>query len=324
MQKLVTTQAIEPPFGFDHWADELARTMSVSVDARSTGMDHFRGTAAVTSIGELRILSAGADPMQVRRTQRLTLRHEEDFYKVGLQVSGTATVEQDGRQCHLGPRDLVFCDTTRPYSFIYDTEFRTVLALVPRAAVPLGPNSLSGITARTIDSESGISPVLVSLLLSLSGRSGPTSSPVASRVSDGAVSLLTGLLTENIAGTQPAWSAPAMMLRVRDHIDRNLADPNLSPDTIAAALGISRRYLFKLFAAENMTVSGWVRSERLRRCARDLTDPSMREQSIGLIAARWGLVDSGHFARLFKSTYGRTPREYRNQAVSTEVEYLAD
>jgi hypothetical protein len=75
------------------------------------------------------------------------------------------------------------------------------------------------------------------------------------------------------------------------------------------------RYLFKLFAAEDTTVSGWIRQRRLERCARDLADPAARYQPIGLIAARWGLLDARHFARLFKTAYGHTPREYRQMTL---------
>jgi AraC-like DNA-binding protein len=104
-----------------------------------------------------------------------------------------------------------------------------------------------------------------------------------------------------------------MMLRVLAYIEQRLADPSLSPDSIAEAHGISRRYLFKLFAAEELTVAGFIRSRRLERCARDLAN-SGTDQTIGLVAARWGLPDHRHFSRVFKAAYGVTPTEFRRQA----------
>jgi AraC-like DNA-binding protein len=35
-----------------------------------------------------------------------------------------------------------------------------------------------------------------------------------------------------------------------------------------------------------------------------------------LIAARWGLADSSHFSRLFRATYGMSPREFRSEKIT--------
>jgi len=37
---------------------------------------------------------------------------------------------------------------------------------------------------------------------------------------------------------------------------------------------------------------------------------------VSSIATRWGLFDPAHFSRLFKSTYGLSPREYRIRALA--------
>lgn len=106
------------------------------------------------------------------------------------------------------------------------------------------------------------------------------------------------------------------MLRIRTYIENRLSNPELTPDSIAEAHGISRRYLFKLFAAENLTVAGWIRTRRLEHCARDLASPASTEQPISMIAARWGLLDCRHFSRVFKTVYGETPRDYRRRALA--------
>jgi len=314
----ITTAGIAPVDRFDHWVGEIGRTMSVAVDARAATPDRFQGRVAGNSVGDIHFCWVSADPMQVRRTRRLTARVEEDYYKFGLQISGTGLVEQDGQRCRIGPRDLVICDTSRPYSFTYDCRYQTMLALVPQALIPFGPDVLRSVAARRIAGGDGTAAIVASFLQSLTGHLGSVGDPALPRVMEGAVSLFTGLLAERVADGRPEWSEQAMMLRIRDHIDRHLAEPDLTPDAIAAAFGISRRYLFKLFAGQETTVAGCIRAQRLARCARDLADPSMRERSVGRVAMRWGLADTGHFARLFKTAYGRTPRDFRKQALDTE------
>ena len=50
----------------------------------------------------------------------------------------------------------------------------------------------------------------------------------------------------------------SLMLRIKDYIDRRLADPTLGPAEIAAAVNISTRYLHRLFAAEDRSVGQYV------------------------------------------------------------------
>jgi transcriptional regulator GlxA family with amidase domain len=43
----------------------------------------------------------------------------------------------------------------------------------------------------------------------------------------------------------------------------------------------------------------------------DLEDSALLERTVLQIAQAGGFVDLSHFSKLFKSTYGRTPREHR-------------
>ncbi len=151
---------------------------------------------------------------------------------------------------------------------------------------------------------------------SLSRQGAACSEAAVAHLTDGAVSLVTALVRERLAGEEPPVPQHAMLLRIRSYIEHRLSNPNLTPDSIAEAHGISRRYLFKLFAAEGLAVAGWIRARRLEHCARELADPATADQPIATVAARWGLLDGRHFSRLFKSVYGQTPRDYRRRSRS--------
>jgi AraC-like DNA-binding protein len=238
----------------------------------------------------------------VRRTESSAARHEEDFYKLALQVSGSVVIEQDGVRSRLTPGDLALCDTSRAYGFTYESPFSTVLVLVPRPLIPLRPETLRTVTGRRMAADQGVGAVVAPFLRSLTEQSAHCAGPEVA------------LLCERLHRAAPVAPHLATMLRIRDYIERHLADPDLTPDVIAGAHGISRRYLFKLFAEEETTVAGWIRARRLERCARDLADPATRDQPVAAIAARWGLLDGRHFARVFKAVYGETPRDYRRRA----------
>lgn len=80
---------------------------------------------------------------------------------------------------------------------------------------------------------------------------------------------------------------------------------------VAASHFISVRYLYRVFAMQNTTVVAWIRHRRLERCRKDLADPVFYAMPVSAVAARWGLLDSAHFSRLFRQTYGLPPAEYR-------------
>ncbi|MER6416810.1 AraC-like ligand-binding domain-containing protein [Streptomyces humidus] len=315
MRTIVTTDSVAQAERSDHWAHEMSK-LFVGLEARPMERTPFHGQAANEDLGLIHLSSISAGPLRVRRTARTIAQHEWDHYKVALQTAGTCVIEQDEVCSTLGPGDIAVCDTSRPYSFTYDADFRTVLLLFPRSMLPVRPEALRDLTARRISADEGVAAVVGPFLRSLSEQVRGCAGPAVGSLMDGAVSLVTALVTENLARSAAPPPQDAMMLRIRAYIENRLSDPGLTPDSIAEAHGISRRYLFKLFAAQGLTVAGWIRVRRLERCARDLANATTVEQPISMVAARWGLLDGRHFSRVFKSAYGETPRDFRRRTLA--------
>jgi AraC-like DNA-binding protein len=141
----------------------------------------------------------------------------------------------------------------------------------------------------------------------------------AGRARVGAAAL--DLLTVALAGrldrsgeVPPDTSQRALVLRVRAFIEGRLADPDLTPATVARAHHVSLRSLYKLFEGEPTSVAGVIRERRLERARRDLLDPALAARPVSAIAARWGLTNPAHFSRAFRAAYGASPAEYRRLA----------
>jgi AraC-like DNA-binding protein len=114
----------------------------------------------------------------------------------------------------------------------------------------------------------------------------------------------------------PATRRRALLATLQAFIDSHLADPELSPSTIAAAHHISLRYLHRLFEGQGTTVAERIKNRRLANCRQDLLDPSLAALPVNAIASRWGFIDPARFSRAFRDTYGQPPGEYRRHLAS--------
>jgi AraC family transcriptional regulator, positive regulator of tynA and feaB len=106
----------------------------------------------------------------------------------------------------------------------------------------------------------------------------------------------------------------ALFVRACRLISLRCADPDLSSETIAQALGISTRLLQRIFAERDKTPMAHVWRERVSRAAKLLGDPQAAHRSVTEIALACGFSDSTHFGRVFAAHMGMTPTQWRRQA----------
>lgn len=117
---------------------------------------------------------------------------------------------------------------------------------------------------------------------------------------------------------------------IENFIKMNLADPDLSYDKVAISCGISPRYLCFVLKANNTSFSDLVWKNRLPKARDWLVSPKTRDYLIHEIAYMSGFKSAAHFSRMFRATYGMSPREYRSlhandaqHAQETERNYRA-
>jgi len=98
---------------------------------------------------------------------------------------------------------------------------------------------------------------------------------------------------------------------IRAYIESQLHEPDLTPQVIAKACGISTRALYLLFDGEPGAVSGWILSRRLERIHKDLQSLDFASETIAEIALKHGFKNAAHFSRRFRQKFGLSPREAR-------------
>lgn len=161
-----------------------------------------------------------------------------------------------------------------------------------------------------IDSHTGVGSLLSQHLMGLAKQIGavPPSAHVA--LCRTVIGLLDIALPEPESATRFTAMA-ALRERVLAYIAQHFQEDDLSPARIAAAHGISLRYLHALFAQGDTTVVGHILESRLQACWRTLVDPACRHLQVSAIAFHWGFNSTSHFCRAFKQRFGVSPSDAR-------------
>ena len=100
---------------------------------------------------------------------------------------------------------------------------------------------------------------------------------------------------------------------VREHIERHLDAGHLSPETIAAALGISRSSLYRLFLRDG-GVNAYIQGRRLDRCFDELLPGRRRPHRHRGACLPLRLSSESAFSRAFRLRFGASPSEVRAHA----------
>lgn len=254
-----------------------------------------------------------ARPHLVERTPENIADGGSGYYKVSMLLSGSSILVQDGREVVMRAGDLSVYDTSRPYSLLFDEDFRNLIMMFPKDRLDLPIPFTEQLTAVSLSREhQGLAPVVSAFLSQFPAQLMPLDARLRAKLAHTSLDLMSTLFS-SILDTDPTRRDPHQVLlqKITAYIEHNLASPELTPGSIAAAHYISTRHLHSLFRQAETTVSSWIRERRLERCRADLLDPVLADRTVSAIAIRWGFPDAAHFSRVFKSTYGVSPSTLR-------------
>jgi AraC-like DNA-binding protein len=125
----------------------------------------------------------------------------------------------------------------------------------------------------------------------------------------GLVALACGVSDEGRASGRDSLRA-ARLEAAKRHIDQHLAEPDLTPASTAAALGISLRHLHLLFEPTGTSFAQYVMRRRLLQCRAALEGRAVM-RSVTDVAFAWGFANLTTFYRAFRREFGMAPGDAR-------------
>ncbi|MFG2510759.1 helix-turn-helix domain-containing protein [Streptomyces sp. NPDC048584] len=288
--------------------------VAVDIDHRPPAED-VSVRIGLGAVGPLRMCSARATAVTVHRTERQARADEEPAVFLGLQVSGTSLVAQNGRQCVLRPGEFAVYESITPYTLLFDEGVDHHFLRFPRAALALPDRLLRDTATVTLGSGNPVAGLAFTYFSQLAVSDALHGGSHADAVVQPGVELLRAVLTtQHGDSTQSRGPLEATLsLRITQYIREHLADPDLRASRIAAAHGISVRHLYAVLSRSGISLGDWIRTRRLSECRRELADPGARLRTIAAIGRSWGFANATHFSKSFKQAYGITPRDWRDQ-----------
>jgi len=314
----ITTKQVK---GLDRWNDVVSQAfcpMSCNSIDDNVQPEIFTGGLDTTPLDRIQFARITSSALNVNRSKKdISLVSGEAAFLVKFQLKGQGLVQQKGREAHLNPGDFVICSSSEPYDLHFPEEYYQAVLAIPQNILRemfQVPDDYLGIK---MDSRIPIHGILSQFVYSMVQRMDMLQPATVQRLEANILDLLiTSLQAEaSVNISTPVKAAEKHLSHIKRFINLHLKDRRLSPDFIAQAEGISKRYLHKLFKEESVSVSRYIQLHRLEACRSALLNPELQKLTTTEIALDCGFGDVSHFHRCFKAQYKITPRQLRVKAL---------
>jgi AraC-like DNA-binding protein len=286
------------------------------LEIKSRDRADFVAAASSDELGPLRFVKTESAPATVEHEAVHVAQTKERRFRVLLSVHGRLALRHAGQEAVLEEGDFALLDDAVPFRIDFDEPTQSLCVAVSPSTIKAYMPAPASVCGLRMPTDRPLNRVASTMLLGLweqieSDELRSEHRPALAR-SFLQVFAATYAVSQ-VSRVEGSTMAAARRAEIKQHIETHLRSPELTPTTIAAALGLSRRYLRMLFAAENDSVTAYIRRRRLEECAWELSQPQWRGRSITETASDWGFRSVTHFARAFKTVYGATPSAFKHQ-----------
>ncbi|BDM74973.1 AraC family transcriptional regulator (plasmid) [Streptomyces nigrescens] len=314
-----STDVVAAPERFALWT-EATEQSHMRNWLHSNNRTDFRARMRGLDLREVQAAALAYPHLEIARTTKLIRQSDPEVYQINYFAGGQGILSLDRRDTALSTGDLVVLDSSRPFRGNVHADpgrWSHVTMQCPRGLLPLPEKTVQRLLAVPISGRSGMGGVFARWLADLNARAGEFTPADVSTLTSVTLDLLASTLARFLEAEEaltPEARRTALRARINTFVEQHLADPAMTPQTIADAHHISLRHLQQLLAEDGTSPAAWIRHRRLEGCRLDLANPHLHTRPIQAITARWGFTDPKHFSRLFRATYGIPPRDYRDQS----------
>ncbi|MCE7029446.1 helix-turn-helix domain-containing protein [Jiella avicenniae] len=316
MHERFSTRDLAPPQRRSAWQKAVSE-IYFPLDLAFHGSRLFDGTLDAWTLGAVSISRNCSNGMLYRRHQHHLVEERDESYLITVPELSEVRFVQDGQDVSCAPGGFLIERSHLPYEFSHADPASLWVLKVPRAVLESHISRPERLATLRFDARSGAGALFVDMLRLAVGRITEFNEASCRLIGGQLVELLAAAVTEDsrVLSGSSTTVRNAHLCRAEEIVRNRLGEPGLTPQRVADACGISLRYLQQIFEEENITVGGYIRSQRLAASDQRLRDPRFRG-SISEIAYSCGFSDQAQFSRSYRARFGRTPSEARTAARS--------
>jgi AraC family transcriptional regulator, positive regulator of tynA and feaB len=301
-----------PPMDFDAWRALLRSNCGRDVEVTTTNsfagwIRPFNACGLEATSVKIRWGAAnrGCSDYRAERRYRDVRCDGADHYLIMFQVAGQTEMTQIDQAAQLAEGDVALVDAARPVTYL--SRFKSPHWLTLRLPRRLMRSHLGfepqGVVSRQATRASRL---LFDLVRDADMEAASSSADMYMQF---AVYDLVGALFAPSDLRPISRSADKLFARIRGVVKDGLANPDFGPAELASEVGISLRYLQKLFTERTTTCSEFIYSHRLDHAAYLLHRRAAKgaDQPLSEVAYACGFRDYAHFARRFRKRFGYSP-----------------
>lgn len=302
---------VAPRDRFAVWRDSIRCVFEVEVDRRDREAG-FRAEIEACILGDIALAHTRTQAQSWARTPEIIARDGMDHFMIQIYEEGCMAFSHRGQDRVFAQNGLIVFDLAQDMRSV-SSDMANLSLLLPRALIEPHLTSVADRHMQVLSIEANpMARLLFDHMRTLQAVAGDMTLAQAGEASAATTALVTACLngSKPEPGAGESGIAFALLVRARQRIEENLADPDLSPGRVARLAGVSRTRLYEMFEPFG-GVQAYIRERRLRLAMRMVVDQRFALRPISSIAAACGFSNDSAFSRAFRSRFGITAREMR-------------
>ncbi len=313
MKSTITTRGIDQSARSSHWHETIARTY-FPLDLTFARPEAFDGELSCWDLGEVSLSRLTSDALLYRRLPKHFREPGPEEFLVTLPAKAEVRFAQGGKEVRANPGAFFIERSHEPYEFSHAEPADLWVMKLSKDMLGGRIRAPDRFCSLQFDATNGANGLFVDMVHLIPQRYDAMSEETRAIVGRQLADLLALAIQsdERVLTSGVSTVRTAHLARIEAFVRRNIDDPDLGPDEVAAGCGISVRYLHELLRDTNTTLGQWVRDTRLMAAMEDLRNPADC-RTIGEIAFARGFTDQAQFSRAFRSRFGFSPKEARGR-----------